>query len=124
TGRDTRDLPPRIRASAHREASVCLDGQACCSGIARSRHRAEGRPRMTQTQQYETGPVLDRVLEPFEKWADTGYAEGVVDFLPSLGRSPLLLSPSSLADVFHSSVTGLDPENATEADKEEAARRF
>lgn len=79
---------------------------------------------MTTSQPYEVRPVLDRVLAPFERWADSGYAEGVIDFLPSLGRSPLLLSPSSLSAVFDAAMTGLDPENATEADKAEAERRF
>ncbi len=73
---------------------------------------------------YEVGPVLDRVLAPFERWADSGYAEGVIDFLPSLGREPLLLSPSSVSAVFQTALTGLDPDNATDADKAEASRRF
>lgn len=73
---------------------------------------------------YEIDPVLDRVLAPFEKWADAGYAEGVVDFLPSLGRSPLLLSPSALSAVFDAAVFGIDPDEATDTDKAEAARRF
>ncbi|MNU30320.1 hypothetical protein D3C71_188050 [compost metagenome] len=76
------------------------------------------------TEAYEVDPVLDHVLAPFEGWADTGYAEGVVAFLPSLGREPLLLSPSSVAAVFQSAMAGLDPEKATDADKSEAARRF
>lgn len=79
---------------------------------------------MTTAQPYEVSPVLDRVLAPFERWADSGYAEGVIDFLPSLGSTPLLLSPSSLSSVFNAAMMGLDPENATESDKEEAARRF
>lgn len=73
---------------------------------------------------YESAPVLDRVLEPFEKWADSGYAEGVIDFLPSLGREPLLLSPGSVAAVFEAAMEGLDRENPSEEDKSEAARRF
>lgn len=73
---------------------------------------------------YEVDPVLDHVLAPFEGWADTGYAEGVVNFLPSLGREPLPLSPSSVATVFQGALSGLDPEKATDADREEAARRF
>jgi hypothetical protein len=73
---------------------------------------------------YDIEPVLDRVLAPFEKWADAGYAEGVIDFLPSLGRTPLLLSPSSVSAVFQTAMSGIDPDEATDADKAEAARRF
>jgi hypothetical protein len=80
---------------------------------------------MTEAMEaYEVDPVLDHVLAPFEGWADTGYAEGVVNFLPALGREPLLLSPSSVAAVFQSAMSGLDPEKASDADKAEAARRF
>jgi hypothetical protein len=80
---------------------------------------------MTETAApYDIEPVLERVLAPFEKWADAGYAEGVVDFLPSLGRQPLLLSPASVSAVFGTAIFGIDPDGATEADKAEAARRF
>lgn len=74
--------------------------------------------------EYALDPVLDSLLEPFEKWADTGYAEGVVDFLPSLGREPLLISPATIGSVFEAAGHGLDPHDADESSKAEFARRF
>jgi hypothetical protein len=73
---------------------------------------------------HETGPVVDRIIAPFEQWAKTGYAEGVVDFLPSLGREPLLMSPTSLLQVFDAALYGLKDVDPSDEDKEECARRM
>ncbi len=78
----------------------------------------------TFTAPYDLDTVLDRVLAPFEKWADAGYTEGVLDLVPSLGRAPLLLSPSSVAAVFQSAFFDIERDNPTEADKAEVAKRF
>lgn len=76
------------------------------------------------TAPYRIEPVLETVLAPFERWAKAGYAEGVIEFLPSLGRTPLLMSPYCVASVFDSTMTGLDVQTPSDEDKAEAERRF
>jgi hypothetical protein len=69
----------------------------------------------------EIDQTLDRILAPFERWADVGYAEGVVDYLPSLARIPILLTPGSVVKIFDAAFAGLDMDDR-EA-KDEAERR-
>ncbi|NTF17923.1 hypothetical protein G6L37_05870 [Agrobacterium rubi] len=73
---------------------------------------------------YDVGPVIETIVEPMESWADSGYAEGVISFLPALGREPLLISPGSASAVFGAIGHDISAEEPTAADKAEFARRL
>lgn len=64
--------------------------------------------------------ALATILAPYETWAEGGYAEGMLEFLPAYNAKPHLMSPSEVVGFFDAATDGL----AQGDDKTEAEARF
>jgi hypothetical protein len=73
----------------------------------------------------EMDSALDAVLAPFREWAETGFAEGALDLLPSRRvAGPPVISARVLNDVWEAALAGWNAETMTDDDRAEASARF
>jgi hypothetical protein len=69
--------------------------------------------------------AIEAVLAPYRKWAETGFAEGVLYLLPSHRVSrPPVISSRVLNDVWEAALAGWNSETMTDDDRAEASARF
>ncbi|WP_327211396.1 hypothetical protein [Rhizobium leguminosarum] len=73
----------------------------------------------------EMDAVIDAVLAPFQEWAETGFAEGALDLLPSRPVArPAVISARVLNDVWEAALAGWNAETMTDDERAEASARF
>jgi hypothetical protein len=73
----------------------------------------------------EIPAARETVLAPFRLWAQSGFAEGALDLLPSPHMTrPPVTSAKMLANVWSAALSGWNPDEMTEVDRAEAAARF